>query len=299
MTRSSIPAAFLVLVSATGTLYGQADTGRWAVYQRFQGSSNGSGQILKLDTGVAYDLTPRVSLSAGVPYFFVRNGGDRAFHDGIGNAYFNVGLSLPDHRVRYYTSLQVSAPTGNEEGGFSTGDVTVDWMNTFSVPTERFVPFFSAGLANTVSDTSFFTRPFTSVGMVGHLQGGTLWWPGRRASIGALGYAVVPSGEQTVVSRVAVAPAETPSETQEAGTAQAPGPGGNPFGPRPNGTNASTRPKRVFETGDADLARDHGFSGWFTVYPTVNTDIYVGYSRSVRYDLDSVFLGIGWTFRGF
>ncbi len=60
------------------------------------------------------------------------------------------------------------------------------------------------------------------------------------------------------------------------------------------------RKRTDFEVvGDADLARDHGFSSWVCVYPGRNLDLSVGYSRSVQYDFNSVFFGLGWSLGGF
>ncbi len=45
--------------------------------------------------------------------------------------------------------------------------------------------------------------------------------------------------------------------------------------------------------GNADLARDNGFSGWFGASPIPQLEFEIGYSRSVHYDLNTVFFGVG------
>jgi hypothetical protein len=49
----------------------------------------------------------------------------------------------------------------------------------------------------------------------------------------------------------------------------------------------------VFETvGEADLAKDHGFSAWWSLYPLPDVDFYAGYSRSIPFDLNTFFFGV-------
>jgi hypothetical protein len=92
--------------------------------------------------------------------------------------------------------------------------------------------------------------------------------------VGASIYGIEPHGQQTVVSRLLPLVNTTPSATKSNG----------------NG--------RVFQTasvttGPADIARDHGFSTWLQFSPTPVLDFYGGYTRSIRYALDTVFVGIG------
>jgi len=263
-------AAFLLFVGPT-LLHAQLSTeNRWSVHQQFQGSSGEFGQILRLDTGITYNLNRRFYLDVGLPYYFVR---DRdvsdSFNNGIGNAYATFGLVGPEAPLRYGSTIEISVPTGNEDAGFSTGKVTVDWNNSFSVPMGRMTPFANLGLANTVSDTSFFTRPFNSLGLVTHIQGGAQWFLTTGLSAGASGYGVLPAGDQTIVSRTRI---EQPG---------GPGMPGSPF--------EVTR-----TTGDAELARDHGLSSWLRLTPASNLHFLAGYTRSTRYSLDTVFFGVGW-----
>lgn len=297
----------LALLLLPPGLHAQDVSGRgWEVYQRFQGSSNSIGQILKLDTGITFFPGAGFSISAGLPYYVVHDGTgttSATVGNGIGNAYAALGYTASDSRIGFSTLLQVSAPTGDETRGFSTGDVTVEWSNTLSIPLGRFTPFGILGVANTVSDTSFFTRPFSSIGIVGQFQGGLVWTPTRRISLGGSGYAVVPAGDQTLVRRVAT-PSSGPGTTDTGTTPPGPGGGipggGGPPFPTPGPVGSATSSVGVpgdsgGGTSGADLARDHGFSSWFRVYLSGNSDFYVGYSRSVPYELDSLFVGFGWS----
>jgi hypothetical protein len=95
--------------------------------------------------------------------------------------------------VNYSSSLEGTAPTG-DEAVVSAGRTTVDWTNRFSHTFSAVTPFASAGLANTVFDTSFFVRPFTSLGIVSHFDGGAKLRVSQAIDVGASAYALRASG---------------------------------------------------------------------------------------------------------
>jgi len=167
--------------------------------------------------------------------------------------------------VDFSSTLLLTAPTGDKDKGFGTGRATADWTNTFSHRFSSLTPFGSAGIANTVSDTSFFSRPFTSVGFVSHFDGGAIIRLGEFVNAGASAYAVRGSGEQRLISKV------------QRG--------------RDSGRKAAfeTSPETV---GPAEIANDHGFSTWVGI-PKSAADFQIGYTRSVNYDLNTLFFGIG------
>jgi hypothetical protein len=264
-------AILLVLTTACMGLAQDPEPG-WTFYGRLQGSSNGSGVVLKADPSVGYRFNNHFEAYAGLPAYFVNQSSGGAMN-GIGNAYLGFTLLADNPSLRYTSNLVATAPTGDKDRGFSTGRVTVDWTNTFSRRFSSFMPYASAGIANTVSDTSFFVRPFSSLGLVSHFDGGALISLGNITSVGASGYAVRASGEQRVISKVI--------QRRESTTGRGRGSSG-----------------RVFETeietvGPAEIANDHGFSMWLSVSPTTKMDFQIGYNRSVRYELDSLFFGIG------
>jgi hypothetical protein len=86
-------------------------------------------------------------------------------------------------------------------------------------------------------------------------------------------YAIAPSGQQTVVSRIVKAQSTAA------------------------GTHASRQGGGVFEnsnvtTGSSDIAKDHGFSAWVQLQPARSLNLYAGYSRSTRYSLNTIFFGV-------
>ena len=60
--------------------------------------------------------------------------------------------------------------------------------------------------------------------------------------------------------------------------------------------------KPVFETtaittGSASLARDDGVSAWLLFGKSPGVNLQIGYTRSIEYDLDTLFFGIGFNIR--
>jgi hypothetical protein len=257
----------LMLVLPPGAM---AQEGRgWLFEQRLQGSSNSSGLVLRSDSSAGYRFNDHFDVYAGVPVYFVRDSpGETGTVTGLGNVYAGGAFTWSGDSATFISDLVVTAPTGDSSKGFSTGESSIDWGNTLLGSFGPMTPFISGGLANTVSDTSFFVRPFSSSGVVMHYEGGALWGFSSLAGIGGSVYGVRASGEQQVVSR-------TISGTGRAG---------------------SRSFERVVRTVlPADTANDHGFSTWFTLTPQQSVDFQLGYSRSVPYSLNTVFFGM--TFR--
>jgi hypothetical protein len=269
---------FIVIAVALPVL-GQDEQG-WTFSGRLQGSSNSSAFVTKVDPSLGYDFGRHVQTYVGLPFYMVKGSSTTqtpsSFMTGIGNAYAGLRLGVEGEALNFTSTVEATAPTGDKDRGFSTGRVTVDWTNSFSRHFSSVMPFASVGLANTVSDTSFFVRPFTSLGLVSHFDGGALFALSPAVDVGASGYAVKASGEQTIISKV-VRDSTTPSTTPT--------------------TRVSGR-TRVFETnrevlGTAELANDHGFSTWLAARAASTMDFQVGYSRSVGYDFNTVFFGVG------
>jgi hypothetical protein len=134
-------------------------------------------------------------------------------------------------------------------------------------------PFGNIGLGNTISDTQFYTRPFTSLGLAAHFEGGATVTMAPMVTLGGSAFSVRAAGTQTVFSRVVDRP-----------FVRGPGP-------------ALGRDSRVFEVAPevrvpADLVHDHGFSTWIGLNPDTDYGLQVGYSRSFPYDYDSLYFGI-------
>jgi len=255
----------------------QEDRG-WSFAGSLSGSANSTGVVTKLDPVLGYSFNKHFSMYGGVPFYFVNSSSTTTSTGtptsgestrGIGNTFAGLRAAIDTDAVNYSSNLEFTAPTGDESKGFSTGNVTVDWTNHFSRTFSSLTPFVSAGIANTVSDTAFFIRPFTSDGVVGHFEGGAMYDATNTVRLAASAYAVRGSGEQRLRSRVVR-----------------------------GGSGVSGGRDRVFETGpdiitQSDAVNDHGFSTWLSVSPKPQVNFHTGYSRSVNYDYNSVFFGIG------
>lgn len=246
-------------------------------YENFQGSSNTLGQVMKLDSTVGYDLNKFLGADAGIPVYLVRSSTSSTTtatgsNSGIGNAYVDVRLRVDNPAVNFGSTLTGTAPTGDTASGFSTGRATFDWNNHFDRAVLEITPFVNLGVANTISDTHFFFRPFTTLGLVGHFEGGADYKIWHFVSVGASLYDDLPSGQQKVFSKlIKRQQSSTPSSRRRAGVFE----------------NAHET------TGSADIDRDNGFSGWFDASPAPFLDLEVGYNHSVHYALNTVSFGVG------
>lgn len=262
-----------------------SDFKRFTFNGAMQGSASSGAQVNRLEAGVGYNFSRKLEIDFGLPFYVVNSNLStdpalNGFRSGLGNAFITLRATPTLTDWNYVSSLTATAPTGDRDKGFSTGRVTVDWNNLISRSFSRFTPFANLGIANTVSDTSFFYRPFSSLGIVGHFEGGASYRLHRSLSVGTSAYSIVPSGDQKIYSRVTKRQNAAPPQPSDS-----------------TSVNGQGR-VRAFETtavilDDATLARDHGFSSWLTIYPTATAYLQTGYHRSVPYSLNSFFFGVG------
>src|SRR5215510_12859210 len=274
----------LILLAGLALPAQAEDNGRgWSFSERFNGSSNSGGVVTKAETALGYSFNSHVSTYAGVPFYFVNlsptaaaaaTSGTDGWMSGVGNAFLGFRADVKGEAVNYTSNLEFTAPTGDKSRGFSTGRMTADWTNTFSGKVSALAPFGSVGIANTVSDTAFFVRPFSSLGVVGHFEGGATYDVLKAAHVGVSAYAVRGSGDQRIISKIIRRQTTTTSGS------------------------SSGKANRIFDTqgetvSQASAVNDHGFSTWFGVSPRPEVDFHAGYSRSVNYDFNTVFFGVG------
>jgi len=263
-----------------------------------QGSNNSLGTITKLDASAGYFFNRHWEFDFGVPYYFVSPSASTAAAtgaasvQGIGNAYAQVRFTLANPVMNYVATITGTGPTGDRDKGLSTGHATVDWSNYFDKGIGPWTPFAEVGIANAVSDTTFFIRPYVTSGFVAHAQVGARFRFTRWMQAGAAGYVVEPRGKQTIVSRVV---------TKKSGGEGATLPVTLPDTPV-TAVAKGLLNKPVFETtsittGSASLARDNGLATWLVFGTSPGLNLQVGYTRSMEYDLDTLFFGIGFNIR--
>jgi hypothetical protein len=283
---ASLFSTFLLLFSNASCLNAQTNDSEkgFVLSETFQGSSNEIGTILKLDTMTGYKFNRHFELDAGIPFYFVNaspesTAAGATSGNGIGNAYLRLRFAAANSTATFISSLTGSAPTGDSDRGFSTGRATVDWNNYLGFNAGKLSPFVNIGLANSISDTAFFTRPFTSLGKVAHFEGGTDIQLLRMVSVGASAYADTPFGDQKVYSKLVVH-----------GQQNAPGQG-NGMG-MGRGHKSGVFQNQSVTVGSADITRDNGGSVWLDINPPGALNFEVGYSRSAEYDLNSLFFSV-------
>src|SRR5438874_2954383 len=180
----------------------------WSFAGSFNGSTNSDGAVMKGVPTVGYTFNNHFQTYTGLPFYFVNlpsattttTPAPGGFMNGIGNAFAGFRFGLNNDSLDYSSTLELTAPTGDKTRGFSTGRVTADWTNRFSHRMDSFEPFGSFGIANTISDTAFFVRPFSSLGLVGHFEGGATYDISQHMSVGGSAYAIRAAGDQTIIS---------------------------------------------------------------------------------------------------
>ena len=170
--------------------------------ESFEGSTGSSGQEMVLNSSATFHFG-RFSVGAGIPVYLNRSISPNqvTISDGIGDAFLQLGSSWNGLLFNYSTVLTGAAPTGDPNKGFSTGHATFDWNNRIDHDFRILTPFVDAGVANSISDTEFFHRPFTSFGYLAHVEAGADVDLTHSFTLLLSGYEIAPWGTQTIISR--------------------------------------------------------------------------------------------------
>jgi hypothetical protein len=246
--------------------------------EQFSGNAanNGAGQVMSLNSTTGYNFTSHFGMVAGIPVYFIHDStAGTSSSSGIGDVFVGLRFSFANPVVNYRVALTGTAPTGDTSKGFSTGHATFDWTNHFDRRFGRLVPFANLGLANSVPDTLFYQRQYTSYGYLAHFQAGMSVRLMRPLSAVLSAYDIEPWGAQTVVSRIVP---NTPIG------------GLGPLGPL---GSVPFFEQNHLTTGGGSLTRDDGFSAGLDASFASFFDVWAGYSRSVPLHLNTVSFGVG------
>jgi hypothetical protein len=172
--------------------------------EAYEGSGNTDGFTTDLNSTFGYIFNAHFSMDTGVSYLFVRPSSSKTGTteaSGFGNPY--VGFTYTDKGpiLKFATSLNGAVPMASSAKGFSTGRATFDWNNHFDHEFDLLTPFLNFGVANSVPDTRFLHRPYTSLGTLAHFEGGGELDLGDKFSISASGYYILPWGPQKIFER--------------------------------------------------------------------------------------------------
>jgi hypothetical protein len=172
--------------------------------ETYEGSADADGFISDINSTAGYIFNQHFSISMGVPYLFVspstsKTGATSA--SGMGNPSLGVRYSRKGSLFAFSTGLNGAFPVVSSAKGLSTGHATFDWDNRFAHGFDRLTPFLDIGVANSVPDTRFLHRPYTSLGTLGHFEGGSELDLSNKFSVSASGYYILPWGAQQIFVR--------------------------------------------------------------------------------------------------
>jgi len=284
MNPRTVLAILLLLITTAGPVAAQTTAAAkpnpqeekgFTSYAEFGGSSNSDGQVYELNSSVGYNFSQHFGMDVAVPIYFVHasssTAGGSTSNNGLGNPHVDLRLKFSNPAVNYGSVLTGWVPTADTKKGLSTGRATFDWTNRFDRSFSRLTPFAEAGIGNTIADSRLFIRPFTSLGFNAHFQAGANFDLWKFFSVGASAYDILPSGQQTIFSKL---------------VKQQPGGNSNSSHGRVFENNAQT-------TGTAAIARDNGYSTWVDASPNRYLDMELGYTHSVHYALNTVSFSVG------
>jgi len=239
----------------------------------FNGSLASGSDVYDWTTTAGYVFNQHFSADLGVPILFARGAtstGTTTTNSGLGNLFGQLQLADKNPLLNFGAVATVALPTGDRSKGFSTGRVTADLTGQVAKELGRFTPFLSAGVANSIFDSRYWQRPYTTLGDVAHFEGGTAFDLGRSLTVSASLYDIAPWGTQKVYSRVA-------------------GQGAGSGNPSPHGrvylNNSLT-------TGDSSIDRDNGFNTDLDFSPFTLVGFDFGYTHSVHFQTDVFFFSV-------
>ena len=235
----------------------------------FDGSVDSGSKVYDWTTTTGYIFSKHFSADVGLPILFVQgttSTGATTSNAGLGNIFGQLNFVEKNPALNFGSVATVALPTGDTSKGFSTGRVTFDWTSQVAKEFGRFTPFLSAGLANSVFDSRYRRRPYTTLGYLAHFEGGTSFDLGHSLSLSASAYDVAPWGTQKLYSRIV-------------GKGPAAGGGKSNHG-RVYQNNALT-------TGGSSIDSDNGYNADLDFSPWKYVDLDFGYSHSVHFQLDT------------
>ena len=253
----------------------------WTLGARFEGDYSTDAGVYDVASALGYNFSRHFGVDAGVPFYFVtvpystqQSNPGAASGAGVGNTFLDLLLTYPNPSLNYGSAVHLTVPVASIKKGFSTGHATWNYTNHFDRAFGDWSPFVDVGVGNTILDTKYFTRPYTSFGYNAAFTGGLEYDKGP-FSVQAGAYDVAPWGNQTQYSRV--------FRCGGGPSCSAAGSSHN----RKGYTNSSVT------SGGADLVRDNGYEAAFDFKPVYYLDFEFDYGRSVPLHLNNYSFGVG------
>jgi len=190
-------------VAAVGSKTAVPEKG-FTLTETYEGSADTDGFVSDINSSVGYVFNPHFSVNMGVAYLFVNPSTSKTgatSTSGMGNPSLGFRYSTKGPVFDFSTGVNGAFPVASSAKGLSTGRVTFDWDNHFAHGFDLFTPFLDVGVANSVPDTRFLKRPYTSLGTLAHFEGGSEMDVGDKFSVSASGYYILPWGAQEIFVR--------------------------------------------------------------------------------------------------
>lgn len=249
-------------------------TGGPTLRTSLDGSVTSGSDVYVWTTAAGYIFNPHFSANVGVPILFVRgttSTGTSTSSSGLGNIFSQLQFVQKSSDLNFAAVATVALPTGDSSQGLSTGRLTADLTGQVAKPWGRFTPFFSAGAGNSIFDSRDWQRPYSTLGKVAHLEGGTAFDLARALRLSASFFDIAPWGDQKVYSRVV-------------------GKGLS--------TGGRSKHGRVFldnglTTGSSSIDSDQGFSAALDFNPTKIVNFDLAYTHSVQFQQDILSFSVG------
>lgn len=240
----------------------------------FNGSLASGSDVYDWTTTTGYVFDKHFSVNVGVPLLYVHgttSTGTTTTNTGLGNIFGQLQFADKNPVLNFGAVATVALPTGDSSKGLSTGRVTADLTGQVAKEVGRFTPFLSAGVANSLFDSRYWRRPYTTLGDLAHFEGGTGFDLGHSLTLSASLYDVTPWGTQKVYSRVV-------------------GKGVSNGGASKHG--------RVYldnglNSGDASIDRDNGVNADLDFSPLKYVDFDFGYTHSVHFQTGIFSFSVG------
>lgn len=220
---------------------------------------------------VAYSFNDIFSVDATLPIYMYRLAESRSTRPRanahlvnqrgeLGDLIFGFHAQFMSPIAPYQATLAVSAPTGDEAYGLTTGRATFDFTNHFERTFGRLTPILELGIGDSTTLVNrIVNKNYTSLGPLAHFQVGLGVTLPRDISFETDAYEQLPIGDQKI------------------------------YGPSRKG-----RPTVV--TGH-NVTEDNGFTNSLNIPIDRHTAISAYYSRSLRFRIDSVAFGITYVLR--
>src|SRR5215510_9508986 len=97
----------------------------WSFSGHFQGSSNSSGLVTKVDPTLGYGFNKHFQTYVGIPFYVVNQSATTptlpvtqtsgSFMTGVGNAYVGLSIVANNDMVDFASTLEGTAPTGDKD----------------------------------------------------------------------------------------------------------------------------------------------------------------------------------------